>query len=97
MSVTVRFHPAAEEELVAAAAWYESQQPNLGARFLLEVEDAVSRVQVQPLLYQALDGDVRRAPIRVFPYALIFRVQRAQCVVLAVMHLHREPGYWRER
>jgi hypothetical protein len=33
----VRFHPQAGEEMVRAAAWYETRQRNLGKRFLSSV------------------------------------------------------------
>jgi len=28
------------------------------------------------------------------PYALIYAIEKDQCLVLAVAHLHRKPGYW---
>ena len=35
--IVVKFHPDAEAEMLAAAAYYETQQPNLGRRFLVAV------------------------------------------------------------
>jgi hypothetical protein len=40
----IRFHPDAESEMIGAAAYYESQQQDLGRRFLTSVQDAVNRV-----------------------------------------------------
>ena len=44
----IRFHPAAEAEMIAAVAYYEVQQENLGKRFLASVQDALNRIQVNP-------------------------------------------------
>jgi toxin ParE1/3/4 len=93
----IRFHPAAEEEMTRAAAYYESQQADLGKRFLAVVQDALHRIDVNPLLYPVVEGDVRRCLTRIFPYGVLFRIRPDDCVVVAIMHLHRDPGYWRKR
>jgi plasmid stabilization system protein ParE len=49
----VKFHPDAESEMIAAAAYYEEQQPDLGRRFLASVQDAVNRIILNPHLYTA--------------------------------------------
>jgi hypothetical protein len=32
-----------------------------------------------------------------FPFGVVFRIMTNQYVIIAVMHLHREPGYWENR
>jgi hypothetical protein len=32
-----------------------------------------------------------------FPYGLLYRIEPARIYIVAVMHLHRRPGYWRSR
>jgi hypothetical protein len=93
----IRFHPEAEAEMREATAYYEAQQENLGGRFLASVQDALNRIRVNPLLYPVVEGEVRRCLVRTFPYGVVFRIQPDQLVVIGVMHLHREPGYWKER
>jgi len=93
----IRFHPEAEAEMMEAAAYYEAQQPQLGRRFLVSVQDALNRIQVNPLLYRLVEGDVRRCRTRTFPFAILFRIKPDEYVVIAVMHLHREPDYWQKR
>ena len=81
----------------AAAAYYEDQQKNLGGRFLASVQDALNRIRVNPLMYRQVEPGVRRCLVRTFPYGVLFRIENEQLVVVAVMHLHREPGYWNQR
>ena len=94
---TVRFHPDAEAEMVEAAAYYEAQQENLGKRFLTSVQDALNRIQINPLLYPIVELDVRRCRTKTFPYGILLRALPDQIVVIAVMHLHRDPDYWKDR
>jgi hypothetical protein len=93
----VRFHPEAEAEMIDAAAWYQAQKGDLGRRLLAAVADAIQRIELNPELFPIVDGDVRRCLTRTFPFGVLFRDKPEVLEVIAVMHLHREPGYWAKR
>ena len=93
----VKFHPDAESEMIEAAAYYETQQPDLGRRFLTSVQEAVNRIVLNPRLYPTVELDVRRCLTKMFPFGVLFREQPDRIVIMAVMHLHRDPGYWKDR
>lgn len=93
----IRFLPDAESEMIAAAAYYETQQEDLGRRFLASVQDAVNRIAVNPLLYPVVDRDVRRCLTKTFPFGVLFKIRSDVIAILAVMHLHRDPDYWKNR
>lgn len=95
--IQVLFHPEAETELIAAATWYEGEQADLGKRFLSSLEDGISRMRINPNLFPLVDGDVRRCLLRTFPFGILFRSHGDRIEIIAVMHLRRNPGYWRER
>lgn len=44
-----------------------------------------------------MEEDVRRRLTPVFPYAVLYTVEDTHVLILAVMHCHRKPGYWRKR
>ena len=94
---SVRFHPEADSEMTGAAIWYETQQENLGKRFLSSVQDAVNRIQLHPEIYQVVEGDVRRCITKTFPFGVLFRITPDIIAIMAVMHLHRDPDYWKNR
>ena len=48
MSWRLEVRPEVETDLAAAALWYEMQQPELGTRFLDEVETALWYEMQQP-------------------------------------------------
>lgn len=93
----IRFHPDADVEMRDAALWYKSQQPDLGKRFLAAVQDALNRIEVNPEIYAFIDGDVRRCLTRTFPFGVLFRIKPDFIAIMAVMHLHRDPEYWKAR
>lgn len=93
----IRFHPEAEVEMIDAAAWYEMQQEDLGKRFLSTVQDALNRIEIRPLLFPVVEGDVRRCLTKTFPFGVLFRITPGMIAVVAIMHLHREPTYWKHR
>ncbi len=93
----VRFHPDAESEMIEAGAYYEAQQSDLGRRFLAAVQDAVNRIAVNSQLYPIVELDVRRCLTRTFPFGVLFRERPDTIVILAVMHLHRDPHCWNAR
>jgi len=93
----VKFHPDAESEMVIAAKYYSMQQPELGARFLALVQEAVSRILLNPRLYPVIELDVRRCLTKTFPFGILFRDLPHMIAIVAVMHLHRDPDYWKNR
>lgn len=93
----VRFHAEAEAELLDAVAFYETRSAGLGRRFVLSIQEASGRLAANPDLYPVVEGDVRRCLAKTFPYALLFRAMDKCLVIVAVVHLHREPGYWKSR
>jgi len=93
----ILIHPDADEEIIAAARYYELQQANLGKRFLTSVEDGLSRLKVNPLLFPTVDGNIRQCLTRIFPFGILFRDTGPRIEIIAVMHLKREPGYWKSR
>lgn len=93
----IRFHPEAEAEMISAAVFYETKQKDLGKRFLTSVQNTLNKIQVNPLLYQEIEEGVRRCLTTTFPFGVVFRIMPDQYVIIAVMHLHRDPGYWKSR
>jgi hypothetical protein len=91
------FHPEALAEYEAAARYYAICQGGLELRFMTAVELAVSHIRETPERWPILEDDVRRCLTRVFPYAALYTIEPDFLHIIAVMHCHRQPGYWRHR
>jgi len=89
--------PRADLDVEAAFDWYENEQVGLGQQFLGEVRAVYDRVARGPLAYQDLRSGIRRALVRRFPYAVYFAVERDVVIVLAVLHVSRDPAEWQRR
>jgi len=93
----VRFLLPAEFELLDGAKYYEAQASGLGASFLEATELAVMDLATHPESWTVVRAPIRRRLIRRFPFGLLYRDDPEEIVVLAVMHLRRQPDYWRNR
>ena len=91
------FHPEARLELLESVSYYESQQLGLGQRFLDSVSDAVHRILVHPEMYRSISNSCRQCRLPRFPFGLIYRIKEQRIEIVALMHLHRKPGYWKDR
>jgi plasmid stabilization system protein ParE len=91
------FHPEAEEEFLGAMDWYEEHEASLGLHFAREVYDAIRRAAERPEAWPVFEGEVRRCQTRRFPYGVLYSQEPDGIFILAVMHLHRDPGYWKHR
>jgi plasmid stabilization system protein ParE len=90
-------HEDADEELKAAAGFYETRQTGLGATFLDRVAEGFDSIFAQPLAGPLLFDDFRRRFIRQFPYSIVYRLESDRILVIAVAHWSRRPEYWKVR
>jgi plasmid stabilization system protein ParE len=97
MALRVILRPLAEADLEDAARWYEAERGGLAGRFLSDAGRTFSRIAERPLQFPLVAGDVRRAMLHTFPYAVYFRTSDEAVVVSAVLHLRRHPKVWRGR
>lgn len=97
MNYTVRLREEAELDLAQAAEWYESQRDGLGHEFLNEFNSTFETMALHPQSFPVVHRGTHRALIARFPFAVYYRVQGENLVVLAVMHGSRHPLRWRSR
>jgi len=93
----VRFLQAAESEFRDAVAYYNGEREGLGFEFAAEVVRTVERIVAFPDAWPVLAARARRARTGRFPYGVLYQVRSDGILILAVMHMHRDPIAWRER
>ena len=96
----VRLLGEADEELTAAK-WYENRSAGLGGRFLGEAIEGFSSIGRYPRRFARVrfrsGREIRRLLLPHFPYALVYEIREAECLVVAVAHTARRPKYWAKR
>jgi len=93
----VRYLSPAIKEMMAVAEFYESKTKNLGIEFLLELQEVTKSISESPLLGLCIKEDIHRRLLSRFPYALLYRIDTDEIIILTVMHLRRNPDYWLNR
>lgn len=101
MSLPVRVSEEADAEMIDGARWYESHRAGLGHEFLDEVDVVVTRIAETPRVGSPVPGvadtEIRRRPVKRFPYHVVYLELPDHLRVLAIAHDRRRPGYWMGR
>lgn len=97
MIYTLKFTQAAKLDVQEAWVWYEEKQSGLGDDFILSIEAVVTEITRNPLLFERKFNDLHIAPLRRFPYKLIYVVEESEIIVIAVFHTSKNPTIWQER
>jgi hypothetical protein len=97
-----RLHREARREVRRTVAWYEDKREGLGGRFFLAVDARITQVAQGKLpgmtvLLPTAARDIRKVRVKGFPFLLYFEKRGDECVVLAIAHMKRRPGYWLRR
>lgn len=93
----LRYHEAAEEELLNEIGYLDLQAHGLGRRFFNEIRHAENRIAQFPESAQAVRQGIRTQMLRTFRYSLIYVRESDGVLILAVAHHYRRPGYWAGR
>ena len=91
------FHPEAEVEFAEAIEYYEKKESGLGYDFAVEVYSAIERTMAFPKAWPVIEEDIRRSLIRRFPYGILYSEEKEGICIMALMHLHKNPEYWKHR
>ena len=92
-----QFLPEAEEEMNESAQFYERRSEGLGEDFLDEVQHTVDSLLAFPQSGPVVSENLRRRILRRFPFGLLYAIEAERIVIVAVAHLKRRPGYWKDR
>jgi len=91
------FHPEAESEFQGAIEYYEKCELGLGQAFVIQVYSAIRNIITYPNMCPILERDIRRCLVNRFPFGILYSIEENEIFILAVMHLRRNPDYWKHR
>ena len=93
----LEFHPDANSELLESANSYLALSVRLGLDFGEKFQIALDKIVSNPKAWPVYKKATRRVRLQRFPYAVIYKIRKADIFIVAVMHLHRNPKYWQYR
>ena len=93
----VKYHQAAEDELLNEVGYLETRVPGLGRRLLADIRKAENLIAQFPESGREILPGIRRHNLPRFPFSLISSVENDGLLILAVAHHRRRPRYWLNR
>lgn len=87
----LHFHARARKDILQAVTWYASRRSGLGDQFLLEVQRCLGGLVQNPERYPKIHRSFRQAPLRRFPYVVIYRPLDPGILVMRVFHTKQDP------
>ena len=97
MALVLEYLEEAVAEAAAANAWYAQRSAAASAGFEAEPDAAELAIRELPDAWPPYDHRTRRYLLRRYPFGIVYRVESARILIVAVAHGHRRPGYWRDR
>jgi len=91
---SIIFHPKAEKEFLESVNWYENALWGLGDNFITETTVILKHIQNNPVLFQKKKLQLREAPVKNFPFIIIYKINEKENIImiLSVFHTSRNPG-----
>ena len=97
MTLRIDFDDDAILEIRRVRLRYKRIRDSLANRFMSAVVVASDKATAAPRSCSPHLNGTRIIPVRKFPYWVVFIEEPHRIFILAVMHSHRRPGYWRRR
>ena len=95
--MSFEFHPEAEQDINDAVEHYDRCSYGLGLDFTREVLVAIQNAEQHPWMWPVVEDEIHRCLVHRFPYGILYRTTDDGIFILAIMHLHRNPRYWKDR
>jgi plasmid stabilization system protein ParE len=90
----VRYHEAAEDELLNEIGYLELRAEGLGRRLDAEVRRVENLIAEFPDSGPEIRPGIRKCVLQKFRYSLIYSIEEDGLLILAIAHHSRRPDYW---
>lgn len=89
--MNVEFLAPAWAEFIEAVEYYNDQEEGLGLQFSEDIRATIERIVQYPEAWPLISKRTRRCRTKRFPYGVVYQVRGRTLLIIAVMHLRREP------
>ncbi len=91
------FHPEAYDEMFESARFFDQKSAGLGFDLIDAIQQSINRIVQFPHSAPIERSNIRKCLVRGFPFTVLYEARDDHIFIAAVMHQHRQPGYWRNR
>jgi plasmid stabilization system protein ParE len=87
------FDPKAAEQYEEAYNWYNERSDIAGDKLIIEVEEAIKKICVNPFRYRNTYKNLRETSLRKYPYSIIYLtdVSKKTVVIVSIFHHRKNP------
>ena len=97
MTLPVRVHPLARQDIRHVIQWYRERNAEVASRFVRRLTESLRSIAEAPLRHRLLKRGMRRMWIPGFSIAVYDRVGPDRVTVVGVIHGRRRPRTWMVR
>ena len=84
-------------EVDEALAYYRALDPLLSVKLVAEIDESIRLICAMPTTWKSAGDGLRQCRVKVFPYVVVYAVEKDIIVIVAFANTHRRPNYWRAR
>ncbi len=94
----LEFHPLVSDDVIKAASFYQDVSHETFTHFKEDLFETYSTLKATPSHYFVLikSRQIRRIPLKNFPYSIIYTIKKDAVLVLALKH-NKQKEAWRKR
>lgn len=83
----------AQQEITDALNYYIGTTYNTAEHFLTALETAYDKLERTPQHYTYFGNSrkIRRLPLKDFPFAILFRINESDVIIVGLFNTHRNP------
>lgn len=87
------FDLIAAAEYEEAIIWYDKESTLAADRFIIEVEETIKMICVNPYRYRNTFENFREVSLKRFPYSIVFLpdISQKEIAIISVFHHKRNP------
>ena len=97
MHTHIILSPDAKADIRSVIEWYYRADPNLAFRFDKETLTTLDYIRDFPSRFRIMNGTIRQARLKRFPYAIYYGLKSDLVMVVAVVHQRRSDAIWKLR
>ena len=82
---------SAIQDIQEAYNWYKTKNKNLALRFYDEVDHFINFIKNNPLNFYIRSNGFRQAPLKIFPFLIVYKINDNQILIFSVFHTSKNP------
>ena len=89
----LEYHPSVQKDIRDALAYFDRFSDAVGDKVFKDFRSRVEDVRLSPLRFPPFEGIFRKAPLKQYPFDVVYRIVGKRVKILVFRHQERHPNY----